>query len=215
MSFVPHHRPRRAEAAATGRSLLDQWCLAAMKTENSIAARLAEFADRLLRDRLAWRDVGREATQWLPSTAPADHAGFSEAAEDQSAWETAVRAVQKERGSSLELSEILQEVAMRPKSPPYSGDAVRLFTVHTAKGLEFEHVWVIGLAEGVFPSWQSLQARARPSELEEERRSCFVAITRTKRNLTLSCAQSYSGWATKPSRFLAEMGVAPVPEGKG
>jgi DNA helicase II / ATP-dependent DNA helicase PcrA len=73
--------------------------------------------------------------------------------------------------------------------------------------LEFDHVWLIGLAESILPSWQSLQLNARPAELEEERRNCFVAITRTKETLVVSRARQYRGWSKQPSRFIAEMGL--------
>jgi DNA helicase-2/ATP-dependent DNA helicase PcrA len=81
--------------------------------------------------------------------------------------------------------------------------------IHAAKGLEFDNVWLVGLAEEVLPSWQSLKPGAQPAELEEERRNCFVAITRTKKQLVLSHAGQYRGWQRKPSRFLAEMNVDP------
>jgi DNA helicase-2/ATP-dependent DNA helicase PcrA len=76
-----------------------------------------------------------------------------------------------------------------------------------AKGLEFDTVWVVGLAESVLPSWQSLKADAEPAALEEERRNCFVGITRTKSSLILTTAESYRGWRKEPSRFIAEMGL--------
>ena len=84
-------------------------------------------------------------------------------------------------------------MALRPKEPPPDPDAVSLLTIHAAKGLEFDHVWLMGLAESVLPSWQSLKPNARPAELEEERRNCFVAITRTKQTLVLSHANIYRG----------------------
>jgi DNA helicase-2/ATP-dependent DNA helicase PcrA len=66
--------------------------------------------------------------------------------------------------------------------------------------------WI--MAETVLPSWQSLKPDANPAELEEERRNCFVAITRTKRTLVLSRAAQYRGWKKEPSRFVAEMGLS-------
>ncbi len=66
-------------------------------------------------------------------------------------------------------------------------------------------MWLVGMAETVLPSWQSLQANARPQELEEERRNCFVAITRTRQTLVLSRATPYRGWQKQASRFLVEM----------
>jgi DNA helicase-2/ATP-dependent DNA helicase PcrA len=66
----------------------------------------------------------------------------------------------------------------------------------------------MGLAETVLPSWQSLKEDARAAELEEERRNCFLAITRTRRTLVLTRAGQYRGWKKDPSRFLSEMGLA-------
>jgi DNA helicase-2/ATP-dependent DNA helicase PcrA len=77
---------------------------------------------------------------------------------------------------------------------PADPTSVRLLTIHAAKGLEFDYVWLMGLAESILPSWQSLKSQAQPAELEEERRNCFVAITRTKKQLTLSYANQCRGW---------------------
>jgi len=115
-----------------------------------------------------------------------------------------VKAIRAEKGSQPDLDELLQGIALRPKEPPPDPNAVRLLTVHGAKGLEFDYVWVVGMAEAVLPSWQSLKPDAKPAELEEERRNCFVAITRTKKQLVLSYAKQYRGWRRQPSRFLAE-----------
>jgi DNA helicase II / ATP-dependent DNA helicase PcrA len=67
-------------------------------------------------------------------------------------------------------------------------------------------VYVVGMAESVFSSFQSVNKGPTSPEMEEERRSCFVAVTRTKKKLVLSRAAKYCGWSKAPSRFLAEMG---------
>ena len=84
------------------------------------------------------------------------------------------------------------------------GNAVALMTVHAAKGLEREVVFVIGLEEGTFPHHRSMDE----DRLEEERRLAYVAITRAKRYLYLSSAEM-RGWKDNltPSRFLYEMGI--------
>src|SRR5262249_24277852 len=148
-----------------------------------------------------------EALAWLPETAGASNGVITDAAEDKAAWEAAVRAIRAEKGGELDLTELLQGLALRPKEPPPDPEAVTLSTIHSVKGLEFDHVWVIGLAETVLPSWQSLQPNASPPALEEERRNCFVAITRTRHTLVLCRANQYRGWKKGPSRFLAEMGL--------
>ena len=83
-------------------------------------------------------------------------------------------------------------------------DAVKLMTVHSAKGLEFPVVFLCELEESVFPS----KKVSTPAELEEERRLCFVALTRAQTRLYLSDAEgrSFSGDFRYPSRFLTDIG---------
>ncbi len=85
-------------------------------------------------------------------------------------------------------------------------DRVTMMTIHGSKGLEFKHVFVVGLEENLFPSQMMLNNRA---DLEEERRLFYVAITRAEQNLTLSYADSRYNWGRltycEPSRFLLEI----------
>ena len=127
--------------------------------------------------------------------------------DDLSAW----RRLSGEIGTAVEstsLDRFLQELELRSKEPVPAPGAVSLATIHSAKGLEFDTVYLIGLAEEILPSWHSVTRRDDSAALEEERRGCFVAITRTKERLILSRAQQYRGWPKQPSRFLAEMGFA-------
>ncbi len=90
------------------------------------------------------------------------------------------------------------------------GDFVSLMTIHTAKGLEFPYVFVIGLNEGIFPSIRTLEESAVMG-LEEERRLCYVAFTRAMKKLYLSCNSDYSfvvGGNKVPSRFIKEAGIS-------
>ena len=66
-------------------------------------------------------------------------------------WETAARALRAEKGDEIDLVELLQGLALRPKEPPSDPSAVSLLTIHSAKGLEFDHVWLIGVAETAPP----------------------------------------------------------------
>ncbi|MFT7434301.1 MAG: DNA helicase-2/ATP-dependent DNA helicase PcrA, partial [Psychromonas sp.] len=88
-------------------------------------------------------------------------------------------------------------------------DRVTMMTIHGSKGLEFSHVFVVGLEENLFPSQMMLNNRA---DLEEERRLFYVAITRAEQNLTLSYADSRYNWGRltycEPSRFLLEIDEA-------
>lgn len=87
-----------------------------------------------------------------------------------------------------------------------NADTVSLMTIHSAKGLEFDHVFVVGLEENLFPSQMSLNSR---TDLEEERRLFYVATTRAEKKLVLSYATSRYRWGTltscEPSRFLDEI----------
>ena len=118
-----------------------------------------------------------------------------------------MKEIRTEIGSSADLSEILQGLAMRSKEPPKDPTAVSLLTVHGSKSLEFDTVYLLGLAEGEMPSWQSQKKGDASPEMEEERRNCFVAITRTKKRLCLSAAKNYRGWSKNLSRFLNEMSI--------
>ncbi len=70
-----------------------------------------------------------------------------------------------------------------------SSNYVILMTLHSAKGLEFPYVYMAGMEEGIFPSYMSISADNPEEELEEERRLCYVGITRAKRELMLTAAR--------------------------
>ncbi len=85
-------------------------------------------------------------------------------------------------------------------------EAVTLMTLHSAKGLEFPVVFLVGMEEGIFPGYKSI---SEPKELEEERRLCYVGITRAKENLFLTCSKQrtiFGSTSYNPiSRFLNEI----------
>ena len=89
-----------------------------------------------------------------------------------------------------------------------NGDYVSLMTVHTAKGLEYDYVFVYGMGEGVFPSMRSVNESKLG--IEEERRLAYVAFTRAKKRLYVSSNQDYSyvlQCPLTPSRFVKEAGI--------
>ena len=111
----------------------------------------------------------------------------------------------EERGLDI----FMQDIALltnddNDKNP--NADTVSLMTIHSAKGLEFDNVFVVGLEENLFPSQMALSSR---TDLEEERRLFYVATTRAGKKLTLSYATSRYRWGTlascEPSRFLDEI----------
>ena len=111
--------------------------------------------------------------------------------------------------SSGNLAEFLQDIALATdldKDEDPNIDRVALMTIHLAKGLEFPYVFIVGLEEDLFPSAMSLNTR---SELEEERRLFYVAMTRAKERAFLSYTLSRYRWGklidSEPSRFIEEI----------
>jgi ATP-dependent DNA helicase Rep len=114
-----------------------------------------------------------------------------------------------ETGESLSLTELVQKMSLlgilEQKTRDENDDAVRLLTLHAAKGLEFPHVYLSGMEEDLLPH-QDCQEDDR---LAEERRLCFVGITRAQRSLTFTLTRRrrrYGQWRdVSPSRFLEEI----------
>ena len=127
--------------------------------------------------------------------------------DDLNAWRRIEREIRDAHGSAS-LDRFLQEIQMRSKEPVPAPGTVSLTTFHGAKGQEFDTVYLIGLAEEILPSWHSVKKGEDSAAIEEERRGCFVAITRTRKRLILSRARQYRGWPKSPSRFLVEMGYS-------
>ncbi len=106
------------------------------------------------------------------------------------------------------LAEFLENIALVTDLDANKGDAnhVALMTIHLAKGLEFNHVFIVGLEEDLFPSAMSINTR---SELEEERRLFYVALTRAEQQAYLTYALSRYRWGklidSEPSRFIQEI----------
>ncbi|MBQ3154298.1 MAG: UvrD-helicase domain-containing protein [Clostridia bacterium] len=112
-----------------------------------------------------------------------------------------------EYGEHLSLSAFLQNITLlRDSDVEDKNDCVKIMTIHTAKGLEFDNVFLVGLTEGIFPSARSLEERKKDA-LEEERRLCFVAVTRAKKRLWLTESEGFGvkGFSKVPSRFVFDI----------
>ena len=113
-----------------------------------------------------------------------------------------------ENAENPTLAGFLEEIALYTDLEQYneSDDAVVMMTMHSAKGLEFPHVFLVGFEDGLFPG---MRAIGDAEEMEEERRLCYVAITRAKQTLTISYAKQRMLYgrtsAALPSRFLKEI----------
>ncbi len=111
-------------------------------------------------------------------------------------------------GATGNLAEFLEDVALATDLDNDTGDddRVALMTIHLAKGLEFPYVYIVGMEEDLFPSGMSMNTR---SELEEERRLFYVALTRAEKQAYLTYTQSRYRWGklvdAEPSRFIEEI----------
>jgi len=117
------------------------------------------------------------------------------------------------------LAGFLEEVALVADIDNYEADAdsVVLMTLHSAKGLEFPYVFISGMEDGIFPSYRSIVS-GEESQLEEERRLCYVGITRAKKQLYLTNAKSRmingNTQYNSPSRFLKEIPQDYIDDGR-
>jgi DNA helicase II / ATP-dependent DNA helicase PcrA len=113
----------------------------------------------------------------------------------------------QENADEPSLSHFLQEISLYSDQDAIRGEEslVTLMTLHNAKGLEFRTVYLIGMEEGIFPHARSIEEQG----IEEERRLCYVGMTRAKELLALTHASSRSLWGARgynlPSRFLDEL----------
>ena len=143
---------------------------------------------------------------------------YPDEAERQGRWDALeelvnAAAIYTQRAKQPTLAGFLQDLALvsrdedSDKESKLERDAVALMTLHSAKGLEFPQVYLVGMEEGFLPHKRTLE-EANASAIDEERRLCYVGITRAKRVLTLTLALSRRKWgkpqASVPSRFLYE-----------
>ena len=114
------------------------------------------------------------------------------------------------RGGSSQfrtLGGFLSSMALGSSQQPKTEGAAALLTIHASKGLEFEIVFIVGMAEGIFPDYR---AQGKPAEMAEERRNAFVAVTRSRRLLYFSYPKKRAmPWGdirlSKPSAFLNQV----------
>ncbi|MGQ4806759.1 ATP-dependent DNA helicase PcrA [Candidatus Entotheonellaceae bacterium PAL068K] len=202
-----------AQAQASNLGYLQHWItIARQKSPDTLAQ---EALDKVLHDLGAGRDFRTFSTfalAWFDKLLCARQAASEQTTEvftgyedEQSVWEELMREILSSLSDALTLEAFLQELQMRSKEPIPKPDTVTLMTIHGAKGKEFDHVYLIGLVEDELPSFQSKRKGDESPEMEEERRNCFVAITRAIKTLTLSYAEQYKGRAKEPSRFLFDM----------
>jgi len=200
-------------AAAKEGDYLRAWADAAAMRDELEASTRTFLSKGLphLSDKLAFRPFAAAAFEWFDSIKdlqePQDE-GESEFPEEKQVWEEHVADIDQQFGEeAVSLHTLLQELDLRSKSPEPAPGAIPCFTVHVSKGMEFGHVYLAALVEDQLPSWAAKKKGPHSREMQEERRNCFVAITRAQESLTMTFSAEVFGWSKEPSRFLKEMGA--------
>ncbi len=159
--------------------------------------------------RKAFRRVSHAFFAWVDALPPSSLkiAYEEDYLQERKTWEELERRHQGLKAENVTLAEFLRHFDLESKARE-PADAVRFYTVHGAKGLEFNRVFLVGAAEDQFPAFQARKAGVTSEAFEEERRSFFVAVTRTLEKLTLTFADRYFGYPATESRFIGEMGLA-------
>ncbi|WAC06806.1 MAG: ATP-dependent helicase [Thermodesulfobacteriota bacterium] len=205
-----------SQSQALSMGYLQIWIrLLNQKTTETFVKEIVNETSRCLVRGRDFQAFSKSALAWFTSLAQAQRQAesdpynevFTRYDEEKLVWEELMGEIKRNLGEEPTLEAFLQELQMRSKEPPPKANTVVLMTIHGAKGKEFDHVYLIGLVDDELPSFQSKKKGDRSQEMEEERRNCFVAITRTIRTLTLSYGKKYRGWPKEPSRFLFEMGL--------
>jgi len=204
--------PVVSRASADGTALINSW-IDEVKKRNSLEAstrNLLELGIKPLLGHLNYSVFADRIFAWAEQYQgrSTEDSVFDEFEEERGVWHTIAADINKKfEGEEISLNQFLQELDLSSKSPAKPEDAVPCFTVHASKGMEFGHVYLMGLVEDQLPSWAAVKKGDNSLEMQEERRNCFVAITRTQKTLTLTWSQNVFGWGKKPSRFLKEMGI--------
>lgn len=205
--------PVLSRASADGKDLLRSW-LDEAKRRDALEVRTQQLLDtgiRPLLNSLNYRDFAEKLLKWAEAcqqTLQPDENAFNEFEEEREVWKILLTEITKKfEGEDVSLHQLLHELDLTSKTPPKPAEAVPCFTIHASKGMEFGHVYLMGLVEDQLPSWAAVKKGDNSLEMQEERRNCFVAITRAQKSLTMSFATQVFGWAKQPSRFLTEMGI--------
>ncbi|MEQ1499581.1 MAG: UvrD-helicase domain-containing protein [Novosphingobium sp.] len=172
-----------------------------------------------MRNVARWRDLAKQTTPAELARTVLDESGYTAALQAEKSAESAGRLENlAELARAMEeyetLGDFLEHVSLvMDNEANDSAEKLTIMTIHAAKGLEFDHLYLVGWEEGVFPSQRAMDEGGLAS-LEEERRLAYVAITRARRNATILHAANrriYGQWTSSiPSRFITELPEAHI-----
>lgn len=202
-----------SRASADGQDLLHSWLEEVKRQEalDKMTRNLLEGGIKPLLASLNYHDFANRLLKWakdLQKAPQQNEKAFNEFDEEYEVWNQMLSEITKKfEGEDVSLYQLIHELDLTSKMLPKPSDAVPCFTIHASKGMEFGHVYLIGMVEEHLPSWAAIQKGDNSFEMQEERRNCFVAITRVQESLTLTFSAQVFGWPKQPSRFLKEMGI--------
>jgi DNA helicase-2/ATP-dependent DNA helicase PcrA len=205
-----HARARGIPLAAASLEIVDT---------DELPARARAMLLALMRDIVRWRDLAASLSPAELARTVLDESGYTAALQAERSAESAGRLENlTELSRAMEeyetLGDFLEHVSLVMDNEASSDEEkVTIMTIHAAKGLEFDQLFLVGWEEGVFPSQRALDEGGLAS-LEEERRLAYVAITRAKKRCTILHAANrriYGQWTSSiPSRFIAELPEAHI-----
>lgn len=200
------------EVKEPGRSLFTTLSahLEAKEFQNSDVASFVGFIDGMRKSYREKRisEIVNQTTRDSGYEAYIRELGDEERLDNLAEFKRIANEFEREFGENLSLEEFLQQIALQSgEDREDRKDTVKLMTIHSSKGLEFPAVFILGFTEGVFPSAKTIGERKNLG-LEEERRLCYVAITRAEKYLFLmeSEGTSQNGMQKLISRFIEEIG---------
>ncbi len=207
------HRHARARGVPLALAAIE------MADSDELPARARNTLLALMRDFARWRDQAKVASPAELVRSILDESGYTAALQFERSAESAGRLENlSELSRAMEeyetLGDFLEHVSLVMDNEARSdAEKLTIMTIHAAKGLEFDHLFLVGWEEGVFPSKRALDEGGLAA-LEEERRLAYVAITRARRRCTILHAANrriYGQWTSSiPSRFIAELPDAHV-----
>jgi DNA helicase-2/ATP-dependent DNA helicase PcrA len=207
------HRHARARGLPLAAAALD------IADTDELPARARNTLLSLMRDFARWRELSGTLAPAELARSILDESGYTAALEAERSAESSGRLDNlSELARALEeyetLGDFLEHVSLvMDNDAADDAEKVTIMTIHAAKGLEFDNLFLVGWEEGVFPSQRALDEGGLAS-LEEERRLAYVAITRARRRCTILHAANrriYGQWTSSiPSRFIAELPEAHV-----
>ncbi len=207
------HRHARARALALAEASLE------IVDTDELPARARATLLALMRDFARWRDLSATTSPAELVRTVLDESGYTDMLQAERSVEASGRLENlSELARAMEdyetLGDFLEHVSLvMDNDAADDTEKLSIMTIHAAKGLEFDHVFLVGWEEGVFPSQRALDEGGLAS-LEEERRLAYVAITRAKRRCTILHAANrriYGQWTSSiPSRFVAELPQAHI-----